>query len=769
EVRDAEIAANNDAYSDSNFFYTGTVISSALRANITLPKEVGWDANPYGGHSLEDAYLANAAPRIAGDISAALNMLSVPSQQDAADPGGGCFTPPTPGIAYTTEKTLLGVADTFYTPASDLRGAVASVGSGIAGALTSVFSGVETAFRSSNRANATSQVAAASGAFAVAEIPSDAGDANTTPTHSSPAVTATANIPADDTSNPPASVVPGTSKPLGAPTTPTRQPWMQNLFSITPGFGGGGSSVSNSPVVDAGFAPPVPSVVALSVLSPADGSAFANSSITFAGTADFGAIITASSGAVNASTTADLSGAWQIALTLPEGSAQVAFTADDPTGAKTENTATRTVIVDLTPPDAPTISIPACADSFSSSGCVIPITSATVQWNAAAGASSYALATNGIPGTSIAGTSTTTILASGATTTLAVVAYDEAGNAATSSLLDVAAISPSVIINEIGWGGTGPDVGGSGYTGDSAAQWIELKNLSPYAIDLSSFAIERSGGASIPLSGTLAAKDSATPYRLIDTKSLATSSFSGPETTIAFTALPTASSDQLTLSWQGNTIDQTPPASACGGAWCAGSASAPLGSSAYGIELDTPLSMERASDTSDGTLPASWHTTDSYGVFFGIANNKIWGTPDADSSAGLADSLVYCAPTDTVTNIASANENFDPGTYGCNFLSRFIPYQATRLGWLFEGDVGSSTPIRDNDVGGRGLVNTLLFHGASVIPAGTDSGTHFFFTIFETRFPGDSTTYHAFESYFETGSPAPPNGSYVIIPFLYQP
>ena len=77
--------------------------------------------------------------------------------------------------------------------------------------------------------------------------------------------------------------------------------------------------------------------------------------------------------------------------------------------------------------------------------------------------------------------------------------------------------------------------------------------------------------------------------------------------------------------------------------------------------------MERSSDSSLGTLAESWHSTDSYGPYFGN-NEGVWGTPGIGNSADLPESVVVCGPQ---KDLIVANGPNNP-TGDCYFLSRFL-------------------------------------------------------------------------------------------------
>jgi hypothetical protein len=172
--------------------------------------------------------------------------------------------------------------------------------------------------------------------------------------------------------------------------------------------------------------------------------------------------------------------------------------------------------------------------------------------------------------------------------------------------------------------------------------------------------------------------------------------------------------------------------------------------------------MERRTNT-DGTLASSWQSTDSYGPWLGGAD--LWGSPGGDNSAGLPDAGVYCGPkTNLLVQSAPPGPSFNPGTSGCTYLARFITgntFGAVRYGGLYEGDVASST-------GGAGSFGKALAYAGSVsIPAGTATGTHFFFAIWEVRsFANDGSDFNTF---FTNGSIPAQHGNYITIPFTYAP
>jgi hypothetical protein len=299
-------------------------------------------------------------------------------------------------------------------------------------------------------------------------------------------------------------------------------------------------------------------------------------------------------------------------------------------------------------------------------------------------------------------------------------------------------------------------------------QWIEIKNISPYTLDLSHVSLVRSGGPPIPLSGILPPTIN---QNFLVIAPGAPNYFGAHVLTISFPALATTTAEQLSLVWNASTtIDATPPISACNG-WCAGVLHATLGSNVEGLsDLVSPLSMERKPNTPDGTRPGSWQTTDSYSPWIG-GGMALWGTSGGENSGGLPDAGVYCgSPANLVTPGTPPGPQFNPGTSGCKYLSRFITgstHGAGRYGGLYEGDVASSTGSANY------FGNAIAYSSGGSIPAGTPAGQHFFFAIWENRSYGNDM--FGFNFYFTQGASStqgingPPHGNYVIIPFTYQP
>ncbi|MEK7107137.1 MAG: hypothetical protein AAB899_03030, partial [Patescibacteria group bacterium] len=343
--------------------------------------------------------------------------------------------------------------------------------------IRNVFASVNSA---AGKVSAASQVAAISPTLLNLSSPPATTPAKTTST-----IVSTAPHPPAPPPIPPPPAPPPIKPQISAP--PVFGP---ALVSVSPGFGGGGAAPS--PVVAA----PVSVIsVPLTVQAPLEGALFATSSVTFSGTTNPGYSVVASYASVAAATAANAGGNWSITLTLPEGATSIGVVATDSAG-NTSDAVTRTVVVNTTPPGAPSASISECAASLSTQFCLIPTTSATLAWPPVAGTAYYAYALNsGIMATTTA-TSVALSLTANASSTLSVAAYDAAGNAATSTL-NIYVMTQPLIINEIAWSGT---------QAEANDEWIELKNNSLYALTLSRSALVSADGSPsyIQLSGAIA-------------------------------------------------------------------------------------------------------------------------------------------------------------------------------------------------------------------------------------------------------------------------
>lgn len=405
---------------------------------------------------------------------------------------------------------------------------------------------------------------------------------------------------------------------------------------------------------------------------------------------------------------------------------------------------------DTTPPATTTLAIAECSLSLFGGDCVIPVTTVSLSWASAAEADYYGIMLDGTLQSTTTATAATLTIPASATSTIAITSYDAAGNSATSDNVIVSTISKPLIINEIGWAGALTAALDPSPIPD---QWIEIKNISSYDIVLDNFDLYANGSQLVDLSGSLPAG----AYLVVQQTG---TPFSGAhKITSPFTSLSTSAADRLSLVWSTAEIDSTPLADACP-SWCAGSTLKKLGSTA-GTASDqySPLSMERISDTSDGSLAASWQTTDSYGAYLG--GGSLWGTPGSANSFNLPEAGVYCPGPN---NLAVANQNFNPSG-GCTYLSKFISggfFGSNRYGGLYRGIVSSSTEVMVHSLG-----KSLATVTTDEVPADAVAGEDYFFAIWENRNFGNDVA--NFSAYLTAGTGSPPHGNYITIPWIYSP
>ncbi len=530
------------------------------------------------------------------------------------------------------------------------------------------------------------------------------------------------------------------------------------LSPVAPGFGGGGNvaSIPNTQEDGSGNGNNQSSTLSFAITSPAENSVFATTSVSFAGTTSPNALVSASFGST-ATTTADGAGSWGFSLTLPESTTTVSFVASDDAG-HTSATTTRTIFVDVTPPNAPSAAINECDYSLLASTCLIAATTATLSWGSISDAAYYGLTKNGAQTATTTATNATVNIADNATTTFAVVAYDAAGNAATSTSVSVEANTRPLIINEIAWAGT---------DADASDEWIELKNLSGYTLDLSHVAITSADGAPYTqLAGSLIATSSLVSdgYYLIERREEATSKTGNLVT--PFDQL-SDSGEELYLQWgtgiSTTTIDRTPAVATCSG-WCAGSSALEISHSEQtGATTTAKVSLERVG-SGDGTLASSWASNDTYIRQTGDTSTDASGsvvnaTPGSANSAHLPSAGWYCDSDAPV----SSGATYHPSSGSCTYLSAFIGTQVGRYGDFYEGTVGSSTIMN-----GHALATTMKStQNGDTVPQGTASGQQFFIAIYEVRNFGDDVG--AFRNYFTGVNPTPPHGNYRVIPWVYGP
>lgn len=411
---------------------------------------------------------------------------------------------------------------------------------------------------------------------------------------------------------------------------------------------------------------------------------------------------------------------------------------------------------DTTPPATTTLTVLDCAYSLVANSCVVPTDSVALSWDTAVDAVSYAIVINDSVQSVASTTSGTAALQIGITNNVSIVSYDEAGNAATSTSVEVRTVAKPLIINEVGWAGAMTSAFDPAAVPD---QWIEIKNISGEELSLEHVSLQNDGTELVTLSGTL-------PAAALLVVQQTSVPFSGLHSlTFPFTSLSTSSAQQVSIAWNGATIDATPLIGACP-SWCAGAAYGPIGSNESGVAgLYSVLSMERVSDSSDGIAASSWRSTDSYGPYIGGVG-KVWGTPGNKNSAGLPEDGVYCGSR----NLVEMNGPYSMEG-GCVYLSRFISggsFGSNRYGGVYRGSVASSTQVSLHSLG-----KSIGSFQSETVPADAVTGEEYFFAIWENRSFGNDV--QQFNSYFTQGASSTlhitgtPHGNYVTIPWTYSP
>jgi len=269
-------------------------------------------------------------------------------------------------------------------------------------------------------------------------------------------------------------------------------PNTQKLFAvpIQGGGGGGAAPATQSPVQDTS-APDAPAII-----SPSDFSkTFTSSSILFSGTAE--ADSTIATDLSPATTTVSGAEEWSFGIgTFPQGTTTVQFFAVDASGNVSPATSV-TLFVDSDAPIA-TLDIAECADSLSSSACLVATTTLSISWSSGASdLAHFVINSNGTTSTTTA-TSTTAVANDNSTFFFSVSAVDTAGNTSLASTQEVQVATSPVVINEVAWAGN---------AGSTADEWIELYNPTNSEISLAGWTLYAEDGTPyIPLSKTISAR-----------------------------------------------------------------------------------------------------------------------------------------------------------------------------------------------------------------------------------------------------------------------
>ncbi len=506
----------------------------------------------------------------------------------------------------------------------------------------------------------------------------------------------------------------------------------QELFPVPQGGGGGAPTTASTSTQPQDVTVPT-------IGLPLADSSHNEASILVSGTSDagFGISVSYQENATDRSSTTTVAndGTWSVAITPTEGQIQLSVTAVDLNG-RTSVGATRSFSVDRTAPDVSGFSVFECSHSLKTSGCAV-MNQAHLRIASSSLDMRYFAAL--VDGTATATSSNSEIqvsLAAGSHN-LAVVAYDAAGNTATSTAVSVESLEMPIAINEVAWSGTNasPD-----------SQWIELYNRSSDPISLSSVALSIGTAEPVSLSGTISGES----FFLIErteTDTSVASDFVYPFQ--ALTSMPVAIALAYAPGGQATTtIDSTPVATACSGNWCGGT-------------NDTARrSMERTQPNTLGSTPSNWNPNDGFWRNGNDANGAaLNASPKKQNSQSLSSIGYFCEP-DTVSFIEGGYYQFGNGTQGrCTYESS--NFGGNRFGALFIGTVGSSTAVSSHYLG----VATSKFEFESALTSPTQ-GMDMFAVIFVPRFGSVDEDTTAFTNFFQTGT-APPTLSYGIIRFKW--
>ncbi len=255
---------------------------------------------------------------------------------------------------------------------------------------------------------------------------------------------------------------------------------------------------------------------------------------------------------------------------------------------------------------APTIYAEQCEQSLATDGCLLATTTLRFSWSSVDDALYYSLDKNGEYGTT---TETTIEITSPdfLDYKLSVSATNSKSQTSATSTKTISVATIPIAINEIAWMGT---------SASSNDEWLELKNNTPYNIDLSQWALEsKSGTPYIKLSGMIG------PRKFILLERTNDETVSDITSSAIYTGALNNSGEQLILFHASTIFDSTPS-----GAWVAGE----------NTGSTTRKTMERVSPKESGTLETNWKTWGSVIDFIknskDAEGNEIFGTPGARNS-----------------------------------------------------------------------------------------------------------------------------------------
>ncbi|MFQ5661985.1 MAG: lamin tail domain-containing protein, partial [Candidatus Paceibacteria bacterium] len=503
----------------------------------------------------------------------------------------------------------------------------------------------------------------------------------------------------------------------------------------TPFYGGGGGGVRTQETAST----PDPTPPDSPIITSPTATYFATTTITFSGIASSTLVI--SSDYSSATTTASGDENWSLTLTdFTEGTTTIQFTATDSDSLDSDTTEI-SVIVDLTAPSFSSFSILQCDYSLRSDGnCLSGSDTLNLSWSSTStDISYYSITKDGGSVATTTDTSSSQTLTNGASYSMEVVAYDEAGNVATSTSQSVEIFTMPVVINEVAWSGT---------ASSTADEWIELYNRTSYTIDLSNVDLVADDGVPyLNLSGSIATSS----YYLIERGTDGDATSVSQDLAVSFSFGLSNDVEQLSLihssgGQASTTLDSTPTTSSCSGSWCAGTASSDY------------RSMERISVSTAGTDTSNWSSNNTYtknGT--DIGGNAINGTPRSQNSVSLQSIGYYC-PDETASYVSGGY--YTPASSSCTYLSPTL--SGNRYGDIYRGTIASSTIVMGHSLSSNATSTQTDTLSSPV------QGEDYFVAIFVLRvgvdYANDLTN---FRDYFKTGANAPPHLDYGVLEWKY--
>ncbi len=293
----------------------------------------------------------------------------------------------------------------------------------------------------------------------------------------------------------------GGGAPSASPSSPLASPISQQTSSP--------NTTTNNSATTTAISPP-------QIISPENFSQLATTTITFSGTASATQIIFTDFS--NVTTTVGQNNNWELVLPdFSQGTTTIAFFVSNSqaTSTPTEIEIFVDSIASATPTPVvlgtPTLSIPQCNNSISTTACLVATTILDITWATTTPCADFAYFSfnnDGVISTTLATTTQITNLTDNSTHNFSVAVVDNNGNTSIVTAQTVIIKMLPVVINEIAWAGT-----------DASAtdEWIELYNLSDEDIDLSDwFLYSQDGSPNISFTNATNKIISAKSYYLIE-------------------------------------------------------------------------------------------------------------------------------------------------------------------------------------------------------------------------------------------------------------